>query len=98
MDLGGFTLSSGQTNVVTTGTATRMRFEDRLGVKQFGTNLSTTGSQSVIRTWDLKPGSATYEMSDVARDFGTLPPRIWVATQDGRIYSFPEEIDPTSPN
>jgi hypothetical protein len=57
-----------------------------------------TGAQSVIRTWDLKPGASTYEVSDVSRDFSTTPPRIWCAAQDGKIYSFPQETDPTSPN
>jgi hypothetical protein len=37
-------------------------------------------------------------MSDVARDFSTVPPRIWCAAQNGKIYSFPQETDPTSPN
>jgi hypothetical protein len=44
------TLSSGQVNVAATGTATRLRFEDRLAVKQYGSNLSTTVGPVVTAT------------------------------------------------
>jgi hypothetical protein len=52
----------------------------------------------VIRTYDLKPGTSTFEVSDMGRDFSTTPPRIWCAAPNGKIYGFSQETDPTSPN